>query len=72
LIQANQPLNSKYLIIDNIFIFYNLVEHYISPILQKEAIKIVVKAQDYFLNSKSRKFAKEAPYIYCQDFMKFF
>ncbi len=33
----------KYPIIDNIFLSYNLVEHYVSPILQKKVIKIVAK-----------------------------
>jgi hypothetical protein len=40
--------------------------------LQKEAIKIVVKDQDYVKNSKSKKSAIEALYIYWQNFMNFF
>ncbi len=42
-LQANPPLNNKYPIINNISLSYNLVEHYFSPILQKEAIEIVEK-----------------------------
>jgi hypothetical protein len=38
LFQASPPLKSKYPMIDNIFLSYNLMEHYLSPILQKEAI----------------------------------
>ncbi len=33
----------KYPIIDNIFLSYNLVEHYVSPILQRKVIEIVAK-----------------------------
>jgi hypothetical protein len=33
----------KYPIIDNIFLSYDLVEHYVSPILQRKLIEIVAK-----------------------------
>jgi DNA-directed RNA polymerase beta' subunit len=39
---ANPPLHIMYVIIDNIFLSYNLLEHYVSP-LQMETIKKVVK-----------------------------
>jgi hypothetical protein len=34
LLEASIPLESKYPIIDNIFVSYNLVEHYVSPFLK--------------------------------------
>jgi hypothetical protein len=40
---ANPPLHIMYVIIDNIFLSYNLLEHYVSPFLQAETIKNVVK-----------------------------
>jgi hypothetical protein len=43
LLEGGTPLESKYAIIDIIFVSYNLVEHYVSPFLKKTAIKIVVK-----------------------------
>jgi hypothetical protein len=36
-------LDNKYPIISNIYLSYDLVKHYVSPILQKEAIEIVGK-----------------------------
>ncbi len=56
-------LESKCLIIDNISLSYNLVENYVSPILQKEAIEIVVKGL-IMIKIQSLD-AKEAPYICC-------
>ncbi len=38
LFQTSPPLKSKYPMIDDISLSYNLMEHYLSPILQKEAI----------------------------------
>jgi hypothetical protein len=40
---ANPPLHIMCVIIDNIFLSYNLLEHYVSPFLQTETIKNVVK-----------------------------
>jgi hypothetical protein len=40
---ANPPLHIMYVIIDNIFLSYNMLEHYVSPFLQMETIKNVVK-----------------------------
>jgi hypothetical protein len=57
------PLQSRYPIIANIYLSFNLVEHYFSPFLQKEIKKrclfIMAKAQ------KPDKLAKEVAYIYC-------
>jgi len=36
-------MHIMYVIIDNIFLSYNLLEHYVSPFLQMETIKNVVK-----------------------------
>jgi hypothetical protein len=36
LLEASTPLESKYPIIDNIFVSYNLVEHYVYPFLKKK------------------------------------
>jgi hypothetical protein len=56
-------LESKYLIIDNISLSYNLVENYVSPILQKGAIEIVVEG---LIMIKIQSLDdKEAPYICC-------
>jgi hypothetical protein len=56
-------LESKYLIIDNISLSYNLVENYVSPILQKEAMEIVVEG---LIMIKIQSLDdKEAPYICC-------
>jgi hypothetical protein len=43
LLKANPLLQIMYPIVDNIFVSYNLVEHYVSSFLQKEEIKNVVK-----------------------------
>jgi hypothetical protein len=50
-------VHSRYPIINNNFLSYNLVEHFVSPFLEKEPIEIVVK--DVILNSKSKNHAKE-------------
>jgi hypothetical protein len=63
-------LESKYLIIDNISLSYNLVENYVSPILQKEAIDIAVKGL-IMIKIQSLD-VKEAPYICCWNFYYFF
>jgi hypothetical protein len=60
-------LESKYLIIDNISLSYNLVENYVSP---KEAIEIVVKG--LIMMKIQSLVAKEAPYICCWNFIIFF
>ncbi len=41
-LQSSPPLESKYTIIDNISLSYNLVEYYL-PILQQKEIKIVIR-----------------------------
>ncbi len=51
------------MIIDNISLSYNLVENYVSPILQKEAIDIAVKGL-IMIKIQSLD-VKEAPYICC-------
>jgi hypothetical protein len=63
-------LESKYLIIDNISLSYNLVENYVSPILQKEAIEIVAKG--LIMIKIQSLVAKEAPYICCSNFIIFY
>ncbi len=51
------------MIIDNISLSYNLVENYVSPILQKGAIEIVVEG---LIMIKIQSLDdKEAPYICC-------
>lgn len=51
------------MIIDNISLSYNLVENYVSPILQKEAMEIVVEG---LIMIKIQSLDdKEAPYICC-------
>jgi hypothetical protein len=39
LLQASPPFARRYPIIDNIFLYYNLVGHYFSPFLQKRSYK---------------------------------
>lgn len=65
-----RPIQSKYPIIDIISLSYNLVTHYVSPSLQKEAIKSVVKGLIMLKIQSFRKLAKKAPYIYCWTFHK--
>jgi hypothetical protein len=44
LLQASPPFARRYPIIDNIFLYYNLVEHYFPPFLpKKKAIKNIIK-----------------------------
>jgi hypothetical protein len=43
LLQIDLPLKSKYLIIDNDSLSYNLMEPYVSPFLQIYIIKFIVK-----------------------------
>jgi hypothetical protein len=62
-----RPIQSKYPIIDIISLSYNLVTHFVSPILQKEAIKIVVKG---LIMLKIQSFRVSAPYIYCSSLHK--
>jgi hypothetical protein len=38
LLWANPPLQNKYPIIDNNLLFYNLVDHYLSPFFHKETL----------------------------------
>jgi hypothetical protein len=52
LFQANPPLESEYPIIDNISLSYNLVEHYVSPILLKCNNKNCWKWLHYVKDSK--------------------
>ncbi len=59
-LQASPPLDSKYLIIDNISISYNLMKHYV-----KDAIKIVILRSHYMIKIQSlENLPKEASYIY--------
>ncbi len=70
LLQGNGPFGEQvFLIIDNISLSYNLVENYVSPILQKEAIEIVAKG--LIMIKIQSLVAKEAPYICCSNFIIF-
>jgi hypothetical protein len=55
-----------YSIINNIYLSY---EHFVSPYLQKGAVKKVVKCIVMLevKSQKSKKYAKEAKYIYYQN-----
>jgi hypothetical protein len=48
-----------------IFLSYNLVEHHVSPILQKDGTEIGLKGLIMLKDSEFRKLAKETPYVYC-------
>jgi hypothetical protein len=52
LFQANPRLESEYPIIDNFSLSYNLVEHYVSPILLKCSNKNCYKRFHYVKDSK--------------------
>jgi hypothetical protein len=66
-LQASPPLDSKYPIIDNIFISYNLMKHYV-----KDAIKIVTLRSHYMLKIQSlENLPKEASSIYIYNIMNY-
>jgi hypothetical protein len=51
-------------IIDNIFVSYNLVEHYFSSFLQKRSNRKCCKKSHYVRHSESREPTKEISFLY--------
>jgi len=68
---ANPLLQIMYPIIDNIFVSYNLVEHYVLSFLQKKRNKKCCEWSHYVKGSNSRKSLKKIVYIYCQKIVKY-
>jgi hypothetical protein len=62
---CGNPRASCFRVFCYIFLSYNLVEHYVSPILQKDGTEIVLKGLIMLEDSEFRKLAKETSYVYC-------
>ncbi len=72
LVHIGPPLHNKHPIIDNIFLSYDLVEHYVFPFLQKKSNINYYKRSDYVRGSESIKLDKEIANIYCQNFINYY
>ncbi len=71
LFKVNPLLQIMYPIIDNIFVSYNLVEHYVSSFLQKNKMIFFCERSHYVKCSNSRESLKKIVYIYCQKIVKY-
>jgi hypothetical protein len=67
---------NKTWIIDNIFLSYNLVEHYVSPFLEEKKIKVLVKCLVILLEVQGLenlpKKGLGSLYLICQNFINCF
>jgi hypothetical protein len=61
-----------YPIINNIALSYNLMEHYLSPFLQKNEIKRCCKRSHYVTSLESSEPTEEVAYSHCQIFINYY